>query len=560
MTNADYIYEDPDYPNYRLKIGPTGIKLSSDGGITWSTAITGRGFSASLLTSGTINTNQINLYSDEARAWSIGARGMTAFYHDDEVEGSYADDQFVRFDSMGMYGVKHVGADELLTIDELPSRAQFGLTWNGFFLNTGEYQQVGGKWQLMPGGIKITSDDDILVQDNLGSERVKIGRLVEPSKVTPSNPQVYGIRISDKDGNIGFMTDESGKIRFGSDIALASPDQPEVKAQFGILGYYASWDETKMPPVPQITDPDHAVFRKILHAGSLNSGQSNFQVFDDGTVLASRLFLTGGKVKIGDCITIDAQTGLTMTKGAIQLGEGSVQTGKRSGIAFYVGTDGKLKANQMDLYGGSIHIQGGSYVFKVSNGVCYIGRGSFVGGSFIATDGDDVTRDEAKNAIEQYVWGDKGMLPGAVLVMSSESLAQYGYAPDAGEAILREYPKFQLGVTKRPDASGKDLEIPYFLLGEGTGNGYRRALVQKFVNGFYFGTNDFAKKRYILEQSDCFQTKIDGATQGTLGIFINFEDEGDGADNTAQMQRGIYVIDGDNWWNIGNTRQVAVFG
>ena len=205
---------DLSNPNNKVKITANGLYISDDGGINWKNAIRGNGIGTEYLSAGSIATNKINIYDGEWPTFRWDKDGLSAYRHEN---GNVYYDNFVRFDQYGVYGVKGqddgtldrwVPSDE----DEIWDTANFGLTWNGFFLKS---NNDGGY-------VSITSDEDIQVFRGSGSsitEVIKIGRI----DGTGANP-IYGIYIKDTSGNKVLWTDENGKLYVDTSIYINNGD------------------------------------------------------------------------------------------------------------------------------------------------------------------------------------------------------------------------------------------------------------------------------------------------------------------------------------------------
>jgi hypothetical protein len=88
-------------PNEIVRIVSGGVFVSNDGGITWSTGITGAGMNANFLTAGQINTSQVNIMSGSFPSFRWDAKGLNAFAFSLNAEGKpygFNTAKFVRFD------------------------------------------------------------------------------------------------------------------------------------------------------------------------------------------------------------------------------------------------------------------------------------------------------------------------------------------------------------------------------------------------------------------------------------------------------------------------------
>lgn len=137
---------DTDSPCNQIRLIGGAIMLSNqdeNGEQRWTTAITSQGISASVLTAGIINTEEISIVSGNDATFRWDAFGLSAF--DKRIAGGVISDvsynKFVRFDSFGLYGVSNYIQENGEKIDgrtwkpateeEIDEYASFSLTWDG---------------------------------------------------------------------------------------------------------------------------------------------------------------------------------------------------------------------------------------------------------------------------------------------------------------------------------------------------------------------------------------------------------------------------------------------
>lgn len=181
----------------RMVINSEGIRISDNGGLSWTTAISGRGINAETIYAGSIDTDHVTIGGTANPAFRWDKYGLSAFRSDDE--GVYDLKTFVRFDEYGLYGIKD-GADYIATdLEDIKNKAHFGVTWEGFFI----------KNSYTDGRVEITSDDDFQViqtVNGVDKERIKIGALTFDSTGAPTS---YGIRVKNLEGDETFVTDSA---------------------------------------------------------------------------------------------------------------------------------------------------------------------------------------------------------------------------------------------------------------------------------------------------------------------------------------------------------------
>ena len=186
-----------------VKIDSEGIRTSSDGGITWSSAITGNGTSADSIRSGMINTDEILIGNSDAPSFRWDKAGISAYRNDTTV---YDLKTYVRYDQYGLYGIKNGENFVAESLEDVKDNAHFAVTWDGFFIKN-SYED-GGR-------VSVTSDNDFQVIDGNDTERIKIGSLgVDPL----TNERIYGINISDSLGNSVLNTDNEGNLTVSGTI------------------------------------------------------------------------------------------------------------------------------------------------------------------------------------------------------------------------------------------------------------------------------------------------------------------------------------------------------
>ena len=209
-----------------VKINSEGIRVSSDGGQSWTTAIDGHGINVDTVYTGILNTDTViignrNYPSFRWDRSGISAYGSTTRIIDGIPTQSYNLKQYVRFDEYGLYGIKNNSTFKAESIDDVKNNAHFAVTWDGFFIRN---SYPGG------GRVEITSDNDFRILkkvQNDYTEKIKIGALEwqdrqgniytdiqqAPEEAKNAGPSLYGIRIKDKnDEGYAFKADDQGNL------------------------------------------------------------------------------------------------------------------------------------------------------------------------------------------------------------------------------------------------------------------------------------------------------------------------------------------------------------
>ena len=249
--------------NKRVIITSEGIKVSSDGGRNWATAIDGHGINIGTVYTGKLNTDQVIIGNDANPSFRWDKSGISAYKSDAEVfvktediavdsektyytydstTGQYTEVEeptsenietyyekqtgydlktFVRYDQYGLYGIKDNGTFLAQSLEDVKDKAHFAVTWDGFFIKN-SYE--GG------GRVEITSDNDFRVlndplQQGNFQEKIKIGALEWGEGITSPDaagatalPTLYGIRIKNNAGDTVMKTGDDGNLEITGTI------------------------------------------------------------------------------------------------------------------------------------------------------------------------------------------------------------------------------------------------------------------------------------------------------------------------------------------------------
>lgn len=195
-----------------VKLVSRGIILSTDGGTSWKTAITGSGINADLLTTGQLNTKMLLIGNSDNPNFFWNDLGLSAFrINDKNIDYS----SFVRLDQYGIYGIQnHDVADKTKlslndtfaprSIKEIYTNpnAVFGLTWDGFFLNASN-----GTGRVSIGTEQDFKMSEFSDRNNAWMDKVIIGRLSDNG-----GNEYYGFRLKNDDDQIVMETNENGEL------------------------------------------------------------------------------------------------------------------------------------------------------------------------------------------------------------------------------------------------------------------------------------------------------------------------------------------------------------
>ena len=244
---------DTKNPNEKTRITSGGLFISIDGGTTWKNAVRGEGIATQWLTSGSINTNLINIMDGQFSAFRWDETGINAYY---KLPNNYGinESKFVRFDHFGIYGIDgDSGKYKPETEADIWEDAKFGMTWDGFFVKN-KYSGYS---------VEVSSTNDIRIvttpQSGEGVELIKIGAL-------NSSNTVFGIRIKDADNNAVMETDNTGKLWLKDRLSISSTSGTNYSISIGYL-----------TDVVKPLSNTHAVF----------NANNAFLVYEDGSIKAT---------------------------------------------------------------------------------------------------------------------------------------------------------------------------------------------------------------------------------------------------------------------------------
>lgn len=183
--------------NEIVRITGGGIYLTSDGGTSWTTGITGQGINAKTITTGQLNTNNITILNGKESSFRWDSLGISAYYR--QPNGRYDNKTYVRFDQFGIYGIKDSKTNfQPQSEEEVWNNANFALTWKGFMLRSSGKQ----------GTVFIDNEKDFNILDSNEQEIIRIGRL-------DSQGVDYGIRIKDANNNDILLANQKKFITGG---------------------------------------------------------------------------------------------------------------------------------------------------------------------------------------------------------------------------------------------------------------------------------------------------------------------------------------------------------
>ena len=312
-------------PANRVIINSEGIKVSSDGGNSYTTAIDGQGINIGAVYTGSLNTNEVIIGNKTYPSFRWDKSGISAYHVDQSdvpdvyiltedtevvigkiyyilVRSGYRPVEdptgnpkaqgwyelktenftdlktFVRFDEYGLYGIKNADKFKAQQLSDILDKAHFAVTWDGFFIKN-SYAD-GGR-------VSITSDNDFQVTKKVnGNEQevIKIGMLEQRT-----NGNLYGMRIkgdnntdalvADSDGNLsitGIINATGGNF---SDIVTVGRNTAQTSDYIIINGETASISSSNYNGGPStsatqgwiINKDGDAIFNNITARGSIKT-------------------------------------------------------------------------------------------------------------------------------------------------------------------------------------------------------------------------------------------------------------------------------------------------
>lgn len=347
-------------PAEMLRIVSGGLFLSTDGGLTWTAGITGKGINANVITSGQLNTSEIHIMNGNFPSFRWDSIGLSAYkFNIDQTTGkpvAFDTSQFIRLDQYGLYGIRGYAnfdpsapdASGLTGEAKVKECSDFSLTWSGFKIRSRHSGEEGS------GYVSLTSAQDLQVFDGDQVERIKIGYLGKEA----GKDAIYGLKISDLNGKAVLQTASDGTLflsqyfRIGPEANLGYQD----RVRFGIVESYDSAHN-----IVDITE-DNKKYSKILTVkgdkqidfpeGGTEAFDKVFDtenevvaLYDDGTLIAKQLIADGMKAKgVNIEGTINATGGKigNLTIAEIEQSGYSVIVKSDSGTIFKNGTGIKI--------------------------------------------------------------------------------------------------------------------------------------------------------------------------------------------------------------------------
>ena len=258
----------PRMPNQIVRIINGGIYITSDGGTTWSAAITGQGLNAKYINSGQIDTTLVRIMNGVWPTYRWDGNGISAYSYtldNNNTINSINYNKYVRFNQYGIFGATATEDWIPTSLQDVKDVADFALTWDGFLLRN----------KYGDGYLELSSTNDLIVHDGINN-RIKIGNLG-----TLEEP-VYGIRINNSEGDPVMETIDDGTLWLKDQLNI-STSQDTTHVQIGHL------ENTKIVEIK--TENGIEEIDTGLH--EVINATDKFIVYEDGSVKATDGYFEG---------------------------------------------------------------------------------------------------------------------------------------------------------------------------------------------------------------------------------------------------------------------------
>lgn len=210
MDNTGITVTSNDDAAKQVKITSGGVFVSNDGGMTWKQGVRGDGITADVITTGSLNVEQVTIYGKDSPSFLWNSKGINAF----EVGSNGTNfSKYVRFDKYGIYGIRDEENFSPNGISDIYNHASFGLTWEKFFMKSSDGTN----------SIEISTDQDILVKHNQ-INRVKIGRLSSGNLID------YGIEVRNNENEVVFSCNNEGAKLAGWELGANGDEYKYLKS------------------------------------------------------------------------------------------------------------------------------------------------------------------------------------------------------------------------------------------------------------------------------------------------------------------------------------------
>ena len=224
-------------------------QIDADGNRIYTTGISPAGINASVITTGRLDTEKINIYSGDQVRFSWNADGLNAYSQYETGETNY--NKFIRFNQDGLlYSQNNFKSVEL--------------GWNGLYLGAQD------------GSVELTANNGLAVYngDINNTNRVALVRL---GRFGTSDNYDYGLRLYDTNEEETLITSNQGELWLKKTLKVGSDS--DDSALVGITGE-ASKPDDKLSPIR-------------IWAGNSVKEEALFIVRNDGSLESTKATING---------------------------------------------------------------------------------------------------------------------------------------------------------------------------------------------------------------------------------------------------------------------------
>lgn len=248
-------------PNEMVRIVNGGIFMTTDGGQSWRTGVTGYGLNSTYMTAGQIDTDKFYIRSGTQPAFMWDKDGIKAFSYDSN--NGYQLNKYVLFDQQGLSGNND-------------THKVFALDWDSLKFNyrgNSEAVVLGKIGKAIVYRKVLDPETGKNYFQKLESGEYEEKEYTEGSEWTAYEKQEedqYGFQINDSAGTTVLQTGNDGKLWLKDVLHVGENDQVKIGAQK--------------------KDEIHSISRPVFRAGK-KDGSQDFIVYEDGYFVAN-----GGKI------------------------------------------------------------------------------------------------------------------------------------------------------------------------------------------------------------------------------------------------------------------------
>lgn len=423
-----------------VRLTSKGIALTTDGGRSWTTGITGSGINADIITAGRIDTDRIRIFNKAMQqTFEWNDKGINAYMWDDTISnegvtttGAVNYGQFVRFDKYGLYGYNGGNPSwEPGTINDVINNSIFSLTWKGLSINiptSGTGSQNMPVITVGPSSnpvFQIKKNGDIVLKGN-----ITWGNNMPQTDITAQ--KVYDAILNGTDDTSTFkgIFYDSGnnKLAINADAIKTGTlvaDRIEARS--------ITTDKLNDAAVTTAKLANEAVTADQIAGGTITAAE-----------IASRT-ITASRIEAG-AITANEIAAHTITADKIDSGYVNITVGEEDwgGVKAATGNDGISITQGIKMYGSDENY----YVIATERGVrmqaddhsIYViggnSGGCFADGGEIETSSDRRLKDNINYDLSQYEDFMKEIKPCSFTFKTAPNKTSFGFIAQDIEGLL----------------------------------------------------------------------------------------------------------------------------